>query len=77
MKLILEVARNIPGAWAENVTLNMINFFKHNCHLIKRQGNQLQDIIFRGRGTLGAPVPFHKAAWSTCNFWPVNNTSVS
>lgn len=57
MKLILEVARNIPGARAENVTLNMINSFKRNCHPMKRQGNQLQDIIFRGRGTLG--LRFH------------------
>lgn len=46
MKLILEVARNIPGAWVENVTPNMINFFECNCHPMKRQDNQFQDIIF-------------------------------
>lgn len=53
MKLILEGARNIPGAWVENVTLNMINVFERNCHPMKCQGDQFQDIIFRGRGTWG------------------------
>lgn len=53
MKLILEVARNIPGAWVENVTPNMINFFERNCHPMKHQDNQFQDIIFWERGTLG------------------------
>lgn len=52
MKLILEVARNIPGARVENVTLNMINFFERNCHPMKRQGDQ-----FQGRGTWG--LQFH------------------
>lgn len=57
MKLILEVARNIPGARVENVTLNMINFFERNCHPMKRQGDQFLDIIFQGRGTWG--LQFH------------------
>lgn len=57
MKLILEGARNIPGAWVENVTLNMINVFERNCHQMKCQGDQFQDIIFRGRGTWG--LQFH------------------